>query len=240
MRGELQLNTLVIDTATSMELIAARKNGRFSDLTTRAERSHSATLFDLVRRALETVGLGVRELELIGVGIGPGSFTGIRIAVSAARTLAQVLGVPLVGVPSTLLYAVSCGAEAGRHVLVAFDARKERVFGALYEASVPGGIPRTLIEPGDYEIGYLASHANPDTLCAGDGSLRYRDDLERALPASVFVESSRPAGAAALDLVEALYRAHPDAYGGYEHVLPLYARRSDAEVILERKKREGS
>ncbi|TAL38657.1 MAG: tRNA (adenosine(37)-N6)-threonylcarbamoyltransferase complex dimerization subunit type 1 TsaB [Spirochaetes bacterium] len=240
MRGELQLNTLVIDTSTSMELIAARKGERVSDMTTPAERSHSATLFDLVRRALEAVGLDVREIELIGVGIGPGSFTGIRISVSAARTLAQVLGVPLVGVPSALLYAVSCGAQEGRHVLVAFDAKKDRVFGALYEAAGPGGIPRTLMEPGDYEIGHLASGARPDALCLGDGALRYREHLTHALPAHVMIESSRPSGADALDLVEALYRARPDEYRGYEHVLPLYARRSDAEIILEKKKSGGA
>jgi tRNA threonylcarbamoyladenosine biosynthesis protein TsaB len=232
------LNTLVIDTSTAIELVAARRAGRTSDLTAPAVLSHSATLFDLIGRALEGVGMKTGDLELLGVGIGPGSFTGIRIALSTARMLAQVLNVPLVGAHSTLFYAASCGVSAGGQVLVAFDAKKGRVFGALYEMAGPGEPPRAIVEPGDYGIEVLAGRAAADCACIGDGVTRHGDELARIVPGHRRIEPPVPSGEAALDIVEALHRANGSTLAGYEHVLPCYTRKSDAEILLELKKRE--
>ncbi len=221
-----------------MELVAARKEGRTLDLTAPAGHSHSAMLFDLIGSALDGAGMTIRDLELIGVGIGPGSFTGIRIALSTARMLAQVLDRPLVGAHSTLFYAASCGVPAGGQVLVAFDAKKGRVFGALYEMAGPGELPRAIVEPGDYGIEALAGRAAANCACIGDGAARHGEELSRILPGHRLIEPPVPSGEAALDIVEALHRANGGALAGYEHVLPFYARKSDAEVLLELKKRE--
>ncbi len=90
------------------------------------------TLFDNIDAALAGAGISATDLQLIGVGIGPGSFTGIRIAVSTARMLAQVLSIPLAGLSSPLIYAASMEALPGEYLMTAFDAKKGRVFGALY------------------------------------------------------------------------------------------------------------
>ena len=97
--------------------------------------SHSVTLLDTINRCLDTLGLAPGDLNCLGVGVGPGSFTGIRIAVTTARMLAQVLGIPLVGIQTHLLYAVSVRGGRGDNIMIAFDAKKGRVFGALYRKS---------------------------------------------------------------------------------------------------------
>ena len=102
---------------------------RHEDMT----RGQGEALFPLLEQVLAEGGVAWADLDAIGVGVGPGNFTGIRIAVSAARGLALSLGVPAVGVSS--LEAQALGQ--GRPVWSLVDARR----GALYAQELPGGAP---------------------------------------------------------------------------------------------------
>lgn len=235
------MNTLVLDTATQIEHVAARSGCVVSDITRRMDRSHSATLFINIDSALRGAGISARELELVGVGIGPGSFTGIRIAVSTARALAQVLGVPLVGIHSPLLFAASVRASAGTHILVAFDAKKGRVFGALYQRQGDGQ-DRAIVAPGDYEMQLLARAipAGSAVMAAGDGVFRYRDELDHGECRISFLEDFAPEGASSCALAERAYRSDPSRWSDLTAIVPDYARKSDAEVVRDLKRQSGS
>ncbi|MEZ5778586.1 MAG: tRNA (adenosine(37)-N6)-threonylcarbamoyltransferase complex dimerization subunit type 1 TsaB [Paracoccaceae bacterium] len=87
-------------------------------------KGQAERLFPLLSEVLGEGGLDWRDLAAIGVGVGPGNFTGIRISVAAARGLALSLGVPAIGV--TLLEAMALGTEGP--VLVTLDARREQVY----------------------------------------------------------------------------------------------------------------
>ena len=97
---KLQLNILVIDTSTDIELISLSVNDTIYQFCDNAGMSHSVTMFQNLSSILSQASIGINDIDLIGTGIGPGSFTGIRIAVSAARMFAQILKVPLVGLKS--------------------------------------------------------------------------------------------------------------------------------------------
>jgi tRNA threonylcarbamoyl adenosine modification protein YeaZ len=96
------------------------------------ETGQAERLMPLLEEMLAEQGLGWRDLGGIGVGTGPGNFTGVRIAVSAARGLALGLGIPAVGV--TVLEARAFGLPG---VTVIEDARRGEVYLAM-----PGGVPR--------------------------------------------------------------------------------------------------
>ena len=231
------MNTLVIETATSIELLAASAGGKTADRTAASRVSHSVTLFTNLDAALDELGIGIRDIELLGVGVGPGSFTGIRIAVSTARMLAQVLGVPLVPVKSQLLYAASAPAAPGEFVLVAFDAKKGRVFGALYRASDDPLSPIELVPPGDYEIAPLAELTRVGrALAVGDGAEKYRSELEALTPDCTLLTGFVPSGETACRIVAGAYAANPGRYTDITAVVPFYARKSDAEVIRDEKR----
>lgn len=230
------MNTLVIETATSVELLAASSGVRTSDRTAASRVSHSVTLFANLDAALVELGIGIRDIGLIGVGVGPGSFTGIRIAVSTARMLAQVLDVPLVPVKSQLLYAASVAAAPGEYVLVAFDAKKGRVFGALYRSSDDPLSPIEVVAPGDYEITRLALPAlGKRAFAIGDGAEKYRSEIEAQVPECAVLPGFAPSGNVACRIVMNAYAADPDRYAKFTAVVPFYARKSDAEVIREEK-----
>lgn len=143
---------------------------------------HSEALLGEVERAAHSAG-GWGDIELLCVGIGPGSFTGLRVGIATALGLARGSGAELTGVPS--LDALAIGAEragsAGtpRSTLAVLDARREELFAALYE---PDGAGRPSWGPACLTPDALAARiaAAPGALAVGDGALRYRDALEAA------------------------------------------------------------
>ncbi len=226
------MNRLLIDTSNEIELVSASLNNEIFETVGVVKKSHSSTLFINIRRVLEDAGLTINDIHLIGVGIGPGSFTGIRIAVSTARMLAQLLTVPLVGIKTQLIYASSLSAAEGENILIAFDAKKERVFGALYKRGKSPGENREIVPPGDYPMEYLIERADRrcKTHLAGSGSLKYRDIISRELRACIIRESFLPSGRTALKLIEEEYRENPEFHNRVTNTLPFYARKSDAEL----------
>lgn len=94
-------------------------------------KGQAERLFPLLEEVLQSTGKIWSDLDAIGVGIGPGNFTGIRISVSAARGLALALNIPAIGV-STL---EALAANSPEPTLVCLDARRERVYTQLFNSS---------------------------------------------------------------------------------------------------------
>lgn len=100
---------LAVDTSTSSMSIALLEGGRLlKEINTAAERNHSIYLMPNIQEALAELGWSPKQLEGIAVGRGPGSYTGVRIGVTVAKTMAWSLGIPVVGVSS--LEAMAAGA----------------------------------------------------------------------------------------------------------------------------------
>lgn len=140
---------------------------------------HVTQVLALAGELLEAAGLGFGDLDRIGVGLGPGTFTGLRIGVATARALAQSAGAELVGVSSLRALAVEAqpDAHAGCGVLAVIDARRGEAFAAGWRGGRPvleqvAAAPERLAE--------LVAHDAATWLAVGDGALRFREDLERA------------------------------------------------------------
>ncbi|WP_411034632.1 tRNA (adenosine(37)-N6)-threonylcarbamoyltransferase complex dimerization subunit type 1 TsaB [Shinella sp. BYT-45] len=95
-------------------------------------RGHAERLMGFIDAALEAAGMTLRDVHRIAVAIGPGSFTGIRVGVAAARGLALALGVPAVGVST--LSALAADRQAGSPLLVAMDARRDEIYWQRFAA----------------------------------------------------------------------------------------------------------
>lgn len=144
---------LAFDTATGRATSALVGDGEVL-----GERvSTTVTLLADLDALLRQAGAHVRDVEALAVGTGPGSFTGIRVGLAAARGLALALGLPVAGVST--LDALAAGAPGALPVI---DAKRREVF-------LPG--PRC-VEP-------AALTLEPGTVCVGDGAVRYRTVLER-------------------------------------------------------------
>jgi tRNA threonylcarbamoyladenosine biosynthesis protein TsaB len=188
---------------------------------------HATALLEMVDLAVAEAG-GWEYVGLIAVGVGPGTFTGLRIGVSTARALAQARGLELGGVSSLAALARGIDAPPERLRLALIDARRREVFAALYDAS-----GRAVWEPfvaGPDALAARLAELDSPPIAAGDGSLRFRQELEAAR-----VEVPRDA-----DPVHRMAARHICALADRadrvrpEQVKPIYLRRPDAEIWRER------
>lgn len=111
---------LVIDTATRRSVVAVARGG---ELLARSEREtahrHGAALLEQIDEVLQESTCSRRDIEAIGVGIGPGSFTGLRVGLATAKTLAYLLDVPICGISSSEALARAAGDDRAVVVLPA-------------------------------------------------------------------------------------------------------------------------
>ncbi|MDY6967937.1 MAG: tRNA (adenosine(37)-N6)-threonylcarbamoyltransferase complex dimerization subunit type 1 TsaB [Spirochaetota bacterium] len=235
------MNILTIDTATEMEIIAVSTIHSISEITNLVGISHSITLFDNIKSALYKLDITINDIDLIGVGIGPGSFTGIRIAVSAARMLAQILNIPLVGIKTHYLYAASVRAAINENILITFDAKKDRVFGALYRKTEYPLLPQEIIAPGDYLIDYLLENINNDykTLLIGNGSDKYYPTIKNKISDFCMMSKLKPSATSICELTEYIYMNNPNHYTDINNTIPFYMRKSDAEIAMDIRRKDG-
>jgi tRNA threonylcarbamoyladenosine biosynthesis protein TsaB len=179
---------------------------------------HATQLLALARRALDAVGADFGDVRRIGVGVGPGTFTGLRIGVATARALAQATGAQVAAVST--LEALAVAADTERAVLAVLDARR----GEAYVAAFRDG-ERLLAAMAVAPEG-LAALADPGYapwLAVGDGAVRFRDRLESA--AEVPADASPLHGASAVAVCRLAREAHPV---DRDALLPEYVRLPDA------------
>lgn len=125
------MKILSIDTSTADSSVALMENGQImGEFTVNQKRTHSETLVPIIQNLLNLLGINVGEIDLFVVGIGPGSFTGIRIGMTVAKTLAQLTNKDIIGISSLKALAVNARAET---ILPIIDARGGRVYYALFD-----------------------------------------------------------------------------------------------------------
>jgi tRNA threonylcarbamoyladenosine biosynthesis protein TsaB len=168
------------------------------------------------------------------VGVGPGTYTGLRIGVSTARALAQARGIGLAGV-STLAALARGIAQAApeRERLALIDARRKQVFGALYDAS--GAVIWEPFVATPEELGSRLAERPSPPLAAGDGSLRFREQLE-AVNVEIMPGTDPAHRIAARHLGAIAAGVEP---GPPERITPVYLRRPDAEIWREQRDRKS-
>jgi tRNA threonylcarbamoyladenosine biosynthesis protein TsaB len=93
------------------------------------KRGHAEALMPLIARVIEASGIGFAALDRVAVTTGPGSFTGLRVGLSAARGIALAANKPVVGLPTLTAYAAPIVSQNGEHpVISAIDARHDHVY----------------------------------------------------------------------------------------------------------------
>ncbi len=230
------MNILAIDTSGPVAGVAVLRSGEIAYEGAAVNRlTHSVNLMPMVEEALGRAGLDVSEIDLYACVTGPGSFTGVRIGVSAVKGMAHGAGKPCVGVDA--LEALAAGMCMTDALLCPIqDARAQQVYGAAFLPGMPPvrQLPN-MAEKLSVFIEKALEAAGERPLCfVGDGVKPYRKAIEEALgERAVFPPAHmsylRPAS------VALLAAEHSGAAVDYLTLMPVYLRAPQAERERARK-----
>jgi tRNA threonylcarbamoyladenosine biosynthesis protein TsaB len=251
----LGFDTSTAATAAALRLADASTTQARDDPRAGAHPGHATRLLEMSHQLLADAGVAWSEIDRIAVGVGPGTFTGLRVGVATARGLAQSLSAELVGVSSLrALAAVALTAEQRSSapsqpeptaLLAVIDARRGEVFAAAYERGDLGEPGESGGADGPRELAparalapeelagvtaavEAAGGAQRRWLAVGDGALRYRSQLQSA-GIAVPPDSSSPHLVSAAAVCEL---AAPAPAASLNQLVPDYRRRPDAELAL--------
>lgn len=230
------MNILAVDTSGPVAGVAVLRDGEVAYEGAAVNRlTHSVNLMPMIEEALGRAGLDVSDVDLYASVTGPGSFTGVRIGVSAVKGMAHGAGKPCVGVDA--LEALAMGVSMNDMLLCPIqDARAGQVYGAAFLLGTP---PVRVLDnmaeklPAFIEKALAAAGGRP--LCfLGDGVKTYQKAIEdilgdRAVFAPAHMRYLRPASVALLaDL-------RKDEAVDYLTLMPVYLRAPQAERERARK-----
>jgi tRNA threonylcarbamoyladenosine biosynthesis protein TsaB len=229
-----------IETSTPQSTVAlGSEQGMIgSTMLSRGSSNHEVVI-PAINHLLRWAEIRPTQIRGVAVGLGPGLYTGMRVGIATAKTLAQVLGVPICGLASLDVVAFST-RYSRRLICATIDAKRGELFFGFYRP-VPGGVTRV----SDFEVASpdrltAELEARPeDILLVGNGALVYRRTLEEA---GSHLEFASPAYGfpAATALVElAIPRFQREEFDRIENLQPHYLRRSDAEIAWDKRRGTG-
>ncbi|MFV0557518.1 MAG: tRNA (adenosine(37)-N6)-threonylcarbamoyltransferase complex dimerization subunit type 1 TsaB [Enterococcus sp.] len=174
------MKILAIDTSNQTLALGLSENGRLiGQMQTTVNKNHSLTLMPAIDQLMKSVHWQPSDLEKIVVAQGPGSYTGLRIGVTTAKTLAQTLGIELVGISSLAIVAANM-VHAESWIVPLFDARRKNVYAGAYVWQ-----DNQLINVlSDQHIAFadLAAQLPANVLFVGESVANFQDEIHELCP----------------------------------------------------------
>ena len=228
---------LAIETSARIGSVAAVRDGHVvAEEQFQHGLQHAAQIVPMIDQLCRAQGWLPRDVEQLYVSAGPGSFTGLRIGITLAKTMALATGVKLVAVPTVRVLAENAPAEA-RHVIIVLDAKREQIFTARFERQSDRWVER---EPAhlDSLTEMLARSPRPVHLL-GEG-IPYHEKFIRKDDAGVIVtpvESWQPRAAVVARIGGEM--ASRGEFADADRLTPIYIRKPEAEEKYEAAQKSG-
>lgn len=261
-RDNLTGTLLAIDTSTSALTVALAVNGGIkAERSSHAERNHSIKLLPEIQEMLKEAGVEPAELAAVAVGTGPGSYTGVRIGVTVAKTFSWSLGIPVVGVSS--LEALALGdarasetegpKPASCWFIPLLDARRGQAYCSVYASDGDGGW-NTLVEDGIRVVAdwlpdvsarlerCRGEGTGPDRIVFGGETAGFGETLDAWCDNAQeqTLTEIRESGIRAAQIAELAWRRMARGERDDTHELvPNYTQLAEAEVKLAQKEQRG-
>lgn len=226
---------LSLDTATLVSSVALVHNEKLvAELTVQTKKTHSEMLMPHIEQVMALAGVHKCDLKLVAVSIGPGSFTGLRIGLATAKALAYALAIPIVGVSTLEALAYNCPVP-GALLAPMLDAQKGNVYQALYrweKKELLEVMPARVISF-DQAVAELGA-GNQPALILGEVAVMNSEKLsEMSNPMAAAAHVVMPRAASVALLAQ---KKHGEGiYHDPMTLEPLYIRRSEAEVLWEKR-----
>lgn len=224
------MNILVLDCAVTKLSIAVKTEDKFISQTYDIGMRQSEILVPTIDEILSKAGITAADLNYSALTIGPGSFTGLRLGISALKAIELAYNVPVYGISSLTIYSYAY-KDLGLPILACIDANKDKFYACLSDQN------SLILEEGDYEVEEIISKLNglSKVLLAGPDAQKLADIIKENTN-DIEVLTTR----ASAMTTEALVAITEDKISKGEATLkdfdgPVYLRASEAELALKSK-----
>ena len=233
------MNILGIDASGVAGSVAYIKEGKFvGEYYICDKLTHSQTIMPMLEHMKKILDIDLDKVDAVAVTSGPGSFTGLRIGVTAAKALALALNVPIIGVPTLDVIAHNI-TYTDSLICPIMDARRNQVYTSLYrwkDKNLEQLMPHDALDMNEYLE--VLRGKNEDVIFLGDGIDCYKEKImeilgERATFAPEFLKLQK--ASVLLEISREKYEKG-EAINAAEFV-PLYLRKSQAEREKEERER---
>jgi len=222
------MKALAIDCAVSRLVIAARNDGKTCTCIYDIGMKQSEILVPSIEYVLSKADLQPSDLDYTALTVGPGSFTGLRLGISALKALNLAYGTPVYGIPSLKAYEYSF-LDFGLPVVSGIDANKDKFFARIIDIN-----QKELLKDDDYEIEQIADclKAFDAFIAAGPDCHKLKAALGTRLPSAriITANTSQSTTDALFELAEKGIAANNPPLQDYDG--PVYLRASEAERKL--------
>ncbi|KTG17840.1 MULTISPECIES: tRNA (adenosine(37)-N6)-threonylcarbamoyltransferase complex dimerization subunit type 1 TsaB [unclassified Guyparkeria] len=228
------MNVLYLDSSTEACTAGVAADDRIVTDFAIAPRGHAQRLLPMAETLLEQAGIGFADLDLVGFGRGPGSFTGVRIATAMAQGIAMARDLPMAGVSSLECLALGAWQRfrrsgdpgEGAEIRVAIDARMGEIYRAVYRAGASGELEVLEQEAVTKPVFPGRFDASLPLIAAGSGFGRYPDMNESAVVALCDPDALPHAR----DALSQLQRLGEERWMPPDAAVPHYVRDNVAQV----------
>ena len=231
------MNVIAIETSGKIGSVAAARDAKvLIERSFEKGMRHGRDLVPELKNVTQAAGWKPSEIQLVAISIGPGSYTGLRIGVACAKTIAYATGAETVAVPT--LDVLAQNAPAGFDTLCpALDAKRKQVYAAIYRREGDAIVRKTddlLIPPGEL-VQRLSAEFSKPVFLLGDGLATYRAEFtgEGLVHADEKLWMARASVVARLGFE--LYKT--GRRDPWQQLTPRYLRRPEAEEVWEKRKR---
>lgn len=217
------MNILAVDTSTNCCSVAVSCDSKLiSEINLNVSSTHSKHLLKLVDQSISNSGLIIDDIDLIAVTKGPGSFTGLRIGMSALKGIGYSLDIPLITISSLdVLYAQS--SFSTKYLCPIIDARKNELYYSLYQHNCG-----KVIEENVAHISDILDRIDDTVTFTGDGIYKFNEHI---LKHAIIYNNEIKASTIAKIAFE---KFNKDFSNEIYNCEPMYIRKSDAELNLNK------
>ncbi|MBZ0157959.1 MAG: tRNA (adenosine(37)-N6)-threonylcarbamoyltransferase complex dimerization subunit type 1 TsaB [Alphaproteobacteria bacterium] len=225
------MKLLAIETSTMLGGVALMEDSTLvAEMRMNIQVTHSERILTGIDHLLRHAGFGLEEIDVFGIAIGPGSFTGLRVGLSTLKGLVYASGKPLVSVPTLEAFAWNL-PFAAHPVCPLLDARKREVYAGVFIWNNDGFT--RLVQERAVRLEDLLAALQGEAVFIGEGAVLYRDTISRIMGSRAHFGQPQdmvpsPANVACL----CMRKAERGEFDDPVRLSPLYLRRSEAEIKM--------
>jgi len=221
------MKVLGIDTSTKFLCLGLADKTRFYEYRIELGRRHSALLVPTIKRTLEALGWSAKDLDYFAVGLGPGSFTGLRVGLATIKGLSWAYKKPIVGI-STLDIIANNSRNRDKPVVVALDARRNLIYCSMYKKK--GGALRRISRDYLLQKEEFIKRVGRNTLILGDALDLHRDFFLKHLNGTEFLDKDYWYPSAHNMLILALDKIKEKKISSAFDIKPIYLYPKECQI----------